>query len=129
MRNIYFWPAGKVIKLKERDVALSTSLFMCHLTSFSPHFIVHVSTQFCQSTLHWSCFISFPSVHTSLIIFHFYFFQSTVHLTHFTYHSPFHSYLPYLFTFILHGCSTILSASLSRQSHLWKLTTCLSVFR
>ena len=36
-------------------------------------FIVHVSSHFRQSTLHCLCFISFPSVHTSLIIFHFYF--------------------------------------------------------
>ena len=35
-----------------------------------------------------SCFISFPSVHTSFIIFHFYFLQFTIHLIHFIYHSP-----------------------------------------
>ena len=51
--NIYFWPACKVVKLKEGNVTLSTSLFMFHLI-------------FLQSTLHCSCFISFPSVHTSL---------------------------------------------------------------
>ena len=39
------------------SVALSSSLFMFYLISFSPHFIVHVSPQFRQSTLHWSCFI------------------------------------------------------------------------
>ena len=49
--NIYFWPACKVVKLKEGDVTLSTSLFMFHLISFSPHFIVHVS-------------LLFPSVHS-----------------------------------------------------------------
>ena len=43
--------------------------------------------------LHCSCFISFPSVHTSLIIFHFYFLQ-------FTSYSPPHFYL----FFILFGC-------------------------
>ena len=51
-------------------------------------YIVHVSSHFHQSTLHCSCFISFPSVHTSVIIFHFYFLQSTVHLIHFIYQSP-----------------------------------------
>ena len=66
-------------------------------------------------------FISFPSVHTSLIMFHFYFLQSTVHLIHFIYHNPSCSYLPYLVVFILHGYSTSLSASLFRQSLLWKL--------
>ena len=49
---------------------LPTLLFMFHLTSFSPHFIVHVSSLFLQSTPHCSSFISFPSVHTSLIMFH-----------------------------------------------------------
>ena len=73
--------------------------------------------------IHCSCFISFPWVHTSLIMFHFYFLQSTVHLIHFTYHSPSRSCLPYLVVFILHGHSTSLSVSLSSQSRLWKLTT------
>ena len=73
--------------------------------------------------LHCLCFISFPSVHTSLIMFHFYFLQSTVHLIHFTYHSPSRSCLPYLVVFILHGHSTSLSVSLFSQSGLWKLTT------
>ena len=106
-----------------QGVTLLTSLFMFHLISFSPHFIVHVSSHFHQSTLHCSCFISFPSVHTSLIMFHFYFLQSTVHLIHFTYHSPSRSCLPYLVVFILHGHSTSLSVSLFSQSHLWKLMT------
>ena len=48
--------------------------------------------------LHCLCFISFPSVHTSLIMFHFYFLQSTVHLIHFICHSPSRSY------FTLFGC-------------------------
>ena len=39
------------------DVTLSTSLFVFHLISFSPHFIVHVPSYFLQSKLHWSCFI------------------------------------------------------------------------
>ena len=86
-------------------------------------FIVHISYHICQSTLHCSCFISLPQVHTSLIMFHFYFLQSTVHLIHFTYHSPSRSCLPYLVVFILHGHSTSLSVSLSSQSRLWKLTT------
>ena len=72
---------------------------------------------------HCSYFISYLSVHASLIMFHFYFLQSTVHLIHFTYHSPSRSCLPYLVVFILHGHSTSLSVSLSSQSRLWKLTT------
>ena len=59
--------------------------------------------------LHCSCFISFSSVHTSLIMFHFYFLQSTVHLIYFIYDSPSRSCLPYLVAFILHGHSTSLS--------------------
>ena len=66
-------------------------LTICYIIDF----IVHISYHICQSTLHCSCFISFPQVHTSLIMFHFYFLQSTVHLIHFTYHSPSRSYLPY----------------------------------
>ena len=73
--------------------------------------------------LQCSCSISFPSIHTSLIMFHFYFLQSLVHLILFTYHSPSRSYLPYLVVFILHGHSTSLSVSLFSQSRLWKLTT------
>ena len=57
MCNIYFWPACKVVKLKEGDVTLSTSLFMFHLISFSPHFIDHVS-------------FLFPSVHSPSHSFH-----------------------------------------------------------
>ena len=49
-------------------------------------FIAHVSSYFLQSTLQCSCFILFPWVHTSLIMFHFHFLQSTVHLIYFTYH-------------------------------------------
>ena len=55
--NIYFLPACKVIKLKEGDVTLSTSLFMFHLISFSPHLIDHVS-------------FLFPSVHGPSHSFH-----------------------------------------------------------
>ena len=46
------------------------------------NFIVRVSSYFLQSTLHCSCSILFPSVQTSLIMFHFYFLQSTGHLIH-----------------------------------------------
>ena len=74
--------------------------------------------------LHCSCFILFPSIHTSLIMFHFYFLQSTIHVIHFTYNSPSRSCLPYLVVFILHGHSTSLSVSVFSQSRLWKLTTC-----
>ena len=59
-------------------VTLSTSLFMFHLISFSPYFIVHVSSYFLQSTLHWSCliFISFSPQSISYIS------PTTVHLVH-----------------------------------------------
>ena len=66
-------------------VSLSTSLIMFHLISFSPH---------------------------SLIMFHFYFPQSAVHVIHFIYHSPSNSHLPYLAALILQGHSTLLSVSL-----------------
>ena len=82
-------------------------------------FIVHVLSYFLQSTPHYSCFISFALVHTSLIMFHFCFLQSTVHIIHFTYHSQSRSCLPYLVVFILHGHSSSLSVSLFSQ----KLTT------
>ena len=79
--------------------------------------------------LHYSYFISFPSVHTSLIMFYCYFLQSTVHLIHFTYRSPSRSYLHYLVAFILHGHPTMLSVSLFSQSRLWELATyeCLQI--
>ena len=75
-------------------------------------FIVHVSSSFLQSTLHCSRFISFLSLHTSLIMFHFYFVQSTVHFIHFTYHSPSRSCLPYIVVSRWYGHSTSLSVSL-----------------
>ena len=61
---------------------------------------------------HGSCFVSFLSVHTSLIMFHLYFIQSTFHHIHFIYHSPSCSYLPgkvipCLVVLILHGHSTL----------------------
>ena len=71
--NIYFWPACKVVKLKEGDVTLSTSLFMFHLISLSPHFIDHVSCLFPSghSPSHsfrlpqsiWFMFILFGCIH------------------------------------------------------------------
>ena len=72
------------------------------------NFIVHVSSQFCQSTLHW-CFILFSSVHSP---------SHSFHLPH----STSCSYLP-LYSSILYGHSTILSVSLFNQSRLWKLMT------
>ena len=71
-------------------VTLSISLFMFHLISFSPHFTVHVSSHFSQSTLYCSCFILFSSVH-----------------------SPSHSFhlpLPISFTITLLGCTHIISS-------------------
>ena len=47
-------------------ITISTLLSMFHLISFSPHFNVHVSS---------------------------YFLQSTVHLIHFAYHSPSHEHI------------------------------------
>ena len=44
-------------KIQKACVTLLTSLFLFHLISFSPHFIVPVSSHFLQSTLHWPCFI------------------------------------------------------------------------
>ena len=43
---------------------------MFHLSSVSPHFTVHVSSHFLQSTLHWSCFSLFPSFHSASHSFH-----------------------------------------------------------
>ena len=37
---------------KEQIVTLLTSLFIFHIISLSPHFIVHVSSHFLKSTLH-----------------------------------------------------------------------------
>ena len=78
-------------------------------------FIVHVPSHFHQPILQCSCFISFPSVHTSFIIFDFHFLQSTVHLIHFTYHSSSRSCLPYLAVFILHAWSFNLIVSFTFQ--------------
>ena len=59
-------------------VTLSTSLFMFHLISFSPHFIVHVSSHFLESILHRSCFILIPVSPQSIS----YISPTTVHLVH-----------------------------------------------
>ena len=61
-------------------VTLWTTLLMLHLISFNPHAIVHVSSDFLQFTLHWSCFIfiSFKPHSTSFIS------STTVHLIHIT---------------------------------------------
>ena len=76
--NVYFRLACKVVKLREGDVTLSTSLFMFHVISLSPHFTDHVSFYFLESTLHWSCFIfiSFSPQSISFIS------PTTVHLVH-----------------------------------------------
>ena len=55
---------------------MTSSLSMFHASSFSPLFIARVSSHFFQSRLYCSCFISFPSVHTSLIMFHYISFSS-----------------------------------------------------
>ena len=70
--NIYFWPACKAAQVKKRDVTLSNSLFI------------------------------FQPFHTSLIMFHFYFLQSTFHFIHFISDSLSHSHLPSFF-----GCTHI----------------------
>ena len=70
-----FW-AGCIIF--EKTSSMISSLFMFHLSSISPHFIVCVSSHFLQSTLHCSCFIliSFSPQSTSFIS------PTTVHLIH-----------------------------------------------
>ena len=91
--------------------SVHTSLFMFHLISFSPHFIVHVSSHFRLSTLHCSCFILFPSVPTSLFMFHLISF-SPHFIDHVSFlfpsaHSQSHSFhlaLSILFIFTLFGC-------------------------
>ena len=64
----WVWKRTEVVvqrcSVKKVFVTLSTSLFMFHLISFSPHLTVHVSSHFLHSTLHWSCFTLFPSVHS-----------------------------------------------------------------
>ena len=102
---------------KEREIECATFVFDPLVNSLnSKREILH-----CR--LRCSCFMSFSSVHTSRIMFHFYFLHCTVHLIHFIYHSPSRSHLLYLVVFILHGHSTSLSVSLFSQSRLWKLTT------
>ena len=76
--TFFFWPACKVVKLKEGYVTLSTSLFMFHHLTISPHFIVSVSSHFLQCTLYWSCFI-FISFSPQLISF---ISPTTFHLVH-----------------------------------------------
>ena len=69
-------------------------LNICQLEGYNIDFIV--SSYFFQSRLHCPCFISFLSVHISLIMFHFYFVQSSPsHSFHL--HSPSRSYLGTLF--------------------------------
>ena len=96
---------------------------MFHFVSFSSHFIVHVSSHFLQSILYCSCFISFPSIHTILFMFHF-ILQFTVHLINFIYHSTILSIIIYhfiyhfiyhlihfvSFTYTLFGCTHITSS-------------------
>ena len=72
--------------------------------------------------IHCSCFISFPSIHTLLFMFRFYFLQATFNPIHFIYHSPFYSYLSYLVALILHGHSTLLSVSLFKKDHFRNIT-------
>ena len=83
---------------------------MFYLISVTPHIIVHVSSHFLESTLHWSCFIfiSFSPQSISFIS------PTTVHLNH--------VYL-ILVVFILHGHSTSLSVSPFSQSRLSKLVS------
>ena len=96
---------------------------MFHFISFSSHFIVHVSSHLLQSILYCSCFISFPSIHALLFMFHF-ILQFTVHLINFIYHSTILSIIIYhfiyhfiyhlihfiSFTYTLFGCTHITSS-------------------
>ena len=94
-------------------VTLPTLLFMFHLTSFSPHFIVHVSSLFLQSTPHCSSFISFPSVHTSLIMFHLISFSPhlIVHVSSYFLQSILHCSCFILFSFSPQSISFISSTT------------------
>ena len=67
-------------------------------------FIVYVSYHFLQFTLHCSCFISFPLVHTLLFMFHFISFspQSISFISSTTVHL--------ILTFTLFGCTHITSS-------------------
>ena len=115
MSTFLFDPISPIYDNKDYKIILLTltvALRIDLIFHVSSHFLVHISSHFLQSTLYCLCFISFPSVHTSLIMFHFYFLQSTVHLIHFIYYVPSRSHLPYLVVFILHGHSTSLSVSL-----------------
>ena len=66
------------------------------VTKFEDMVLKRVFYALLHYRLHCSCFSSFPSVHTSIIMFYFHFFQPAVHLFHFIYHSTSHSHLPYL---------------------------------
>ena len=80
---------------------------MCYVIDF----IVNVSSYFLQSTFHCSCFISYPSVHTLLFMFHL-ISLSPNFIDHVSFlfpsvHSPYHSFhLPQSisFMFTLFGC-------------------------
>ena len=87
---------GEILPQSEISVALLTSLFMFHVSSLSPHFIVQVS-------------FLFPLFHSPSHSFH---LPQSISFT-----------FTLLVVFILHGHSNILSVSLSSQSRLWKLTT------
>ena len=91
-----------------------------HSRCYIIDFIAHVSSHFLQSTVHCSCLILFPSVHTSLFMLHLissspdfidhvssHSLQSTVHSIHLIYHSPSDSHLTYLFVLILHSHPTL----------------------
>ena len=87
------------------------------------HFFISNSLQDVVSfRLHCSCFILFPSVHSSLFMFH-HISLSPHFIEHFIYHSPSRLCLPYLVVFMFYDHSTSFSVSLFSQSRLRKLTT------
>ena len=75
--------SGKLLKYFEKVLQQLTFFEIrdCYIIDF----IVHVSSHFLQSTLHCLCFISFPSVHTSLFMLHLISFSP-----HFIVHVPSH---------------------------------------
>ena len=90
---------------------LGTLFTSCSLLSAYISFSLFLFCLLLHYRLHCSCFILFPSVHTSLFMFHCYFLKSTLHWSCFIFISfsphPSHSFhLPQSisFMFTLFGC-------------------------
>ena len=129
-----FWPLPRYLFLRT-----FSKLLIVFSTKVNLLYLLYSMSQRSCHLLHYrlpcSCFILFPSVHTSLFMFHLSsvspHFIDHVSFLFSSVHSPSHSFhLPQSISFIftlfgctLHGYSTILSFSLFSQSHLWKLMT------